>query len=94
MDHPWSRFGPYAQTLDISFFEDIISYPLITAKKVILQLLAGCSATLRVFMKKFPKKISEKNFQQKISKKNFQKKFPIFFFSNNQNKNMPKLLRM
>jgi hypothetical protein len=47
-------------------------------------ILAGRSATLRVFMEKNPQKISKKTFQKNISKKYFQ----------NLKKNMPKLLRM
>jgi hypothetical protein len=50
--------------------------------------LAGCSATLRVFIKKIPKKIPPKIFLKK-----FQKKIPNFF-SKNQKIYMPKLLRI
>jgi hypothetical protein len=64
--------------------------------KIRFQILAGCSATLRVFMennpKKNSKKIYKKNLQKKITKKNLQKKFTIFFPK--IKKNMPKLLRM
>jgi hypothetical protein len=45
-----------------------------------LRILAACSATLRVFKEKNPKKnpqkIFKKKFQTKIPKKNSQKKFP------------------
>jgi hypothetical protein len=57
--------------------------------------LAGCYATLRVFTKKKPKKISKK-FQKKIQKK-FQKKISkkkFKFFSKYQKTGLPKLLRM
>jgi hypothetical protein len=67
----------------------VIKYSMST--KMNLYKLAGCFATLRVFMEKNPKDIPKKNikkkfkknfqkkFPKKISKKNFQNKFPIFF---------------
>jgi hypothetical protein len=70
----------------------------------VLLLLAGCSATLRVFMGKKSKKksniISKKNFQYNFQKKNFKKKFQNKFqkkisktFSKKKFKKiMPKLL--
>jgi very long chain acyl-CoA dehydrogenase len=63
-----------------------------------LKILAGCSATLRVFTRKNSRKNSPnffftKQFPKKNSKKNSKKKFK-FFLSKNLKKIVPKLLRM